>query len=627
MNVFKSFLGVRHEYMELNGNLHAEYERGQAEMLTVNPKLFWGIVNRRRGTSGVPRTTRYGDKTANNDKETAELFADFFQSVFTNGTSTVNLPVGPSPARLSNICLTEDDVLKGLLSLDINKGAGPDLIPNTFLKSLAPHLCSPLLTIFNSSLSSGKFPSSWKSSFVTPIFKSGSRSDVCNYRGVVIQSAIPKLMEKLICNKIEVTVADLIHPAQHGFEKGRSTCTNLALYVSSILDNMQNGGQVDAVYTDFAKAFDRVNHQILLRKLELYGVDGNLIKWLGSYLHGRSQRIRLQSCTSREFYVGSGVPQGSHLGPLLFTIFINDLCHQLKSSRFLLYADDLKLYQRIDSRDDMNGLQGDLSILSDWCRSNDMSLNVNKCEVISFSRRNAPEIFQYEIGGTLLRRVELVKDLGVLLDSKLTFKQHIDHTVSKAKSTLYLVKQLAKTFDCPYVTKRLYQSLVRPILEYCCVIWSPCFDCDVRRLESVQKQFLLFALRTQHWTHRFVLPPYAARLTLLDLDSLVDRRKLAALSFVHNCLENVTHVPELSNQLYLNVPSRVVRSANVPRLKLPRMATTVFAENGPVRRCISVFNNYGNCYRPGESLEKFKRSVRNAFILERKENLTSIGYL
>lgn len=607
------FLRCSDEFQLLNAQLYGNYLQGMATELKNDPKSFWKFVNKKRSVSGLPMTMHLDGTECNDTKNKADLFAKFFSTVFSPKDESFNPDVNSQPI-LSNIEFTTDDVEKVLRNLDINKGAGPDMIPNNILKFLSSSLAVPLQYIFNNSLATGKFPSIWKDSFVTPIFKSGDRDNIRNYRGVALQSAIPKAFEQLVVPVLDSTFQHLLKPQQHGFREGHSTITNLMTFADHVLNCMNNGGQVDTVYLDFAKAFDRVDHNLLLQKLNGLGISGALLAWLTSYLDDRPLRVRIGSVNSFSFTASSGVPQGSHLGPLLFILFINDIGNVIDGCESLWYADDVKLFKKIESTADHGTVQSCINSIVDWCSRNKMQLNADKCEVITFTRCRRPLLADYFINGQQIKRAKVVNDLGVLFDDQLNFKAHIDHTITRSKSLLGFVKRQAKEFQCPYVTKSIYTCLVRSVLEYGCIVWSPMYDGDIKRLESVQKQFLLFALRGLGWRHSFLLPSYTARLSLLNMDSLEDRRKLLCCSFVHNYLSGAVAA---SFDFVFDQPLRNTRSTTVPKLKRQPLVRSRYVDNSPSRRCIQLFNEFCAVFVPGGSLGAFKRNMREKFRRQR----------
>jgi len=276
-----------------------------------------------------------------------------------------------------------------------------------------------------------------------------------------------KIFERLVFNNVKSN----IHHTQHGFFEKRSTQTNLMEYVSTVADAIVAGGQVDTIYTDFAKAFDKVDHGILLFKLCSFGVPTNLVEWFSTYLRNRSQFVVIGGSRSDRIVPSSGVPQGSILGPLLFIIFINDLLASLSSCSG--FADDLKLYKTISSIYDCNLLQEDLLKIVEWCERNKMVLNVYKCAVMSTTHGHNKIMYPYAIGNEQLKRFSTKKDLGVIMDDKLSFNEHVDEITRKCYRTLDFIFRCGRYFSRQSSMRLLYLSLVRNRLEYCSTVWNP----------------------------------------------------------------------------------------------------------------------------------------------------------
>ena len=233
---------------------------------------------------------------------------------------------------------------------------------------------------------------------------------------------------------------------QFGFLNKKSAELNLITFVNHLSDVLDGGGEVDAIYTDFSKAFDRVNHKILINKLETAGIQGTLLEGLTSYLSDRFQTVKLNDYRSKNIPNPSGVPQGSHLGPFLFLLFVNDISDCFRFAKFLCYADDLKCYLTISSLEDCIKLQSDLDRLDEWCEINAMDLNILKCHTITFTRKINRIDFKYNIKGTPLSQVSSVRDLGVIVDFTLSFVDHIDTIVSRALGVLGFIKRNTSQF-------------------------------------------------------------------------------------------------------------------------------------------------------------------------------------
>jgi Reverse transcriptase (RNA-dependent DNA polymerase) len=481
-------------------------------------------------------------------------------------------------------------------------------IPPLILKNCASAFALPLCLIFNRSLSTCVFPDKWKVSFVTPIFKSGRRNEVANYRGIAILSAIPKLFELLVYRSMYDDLRQLISVNQHGFVKNRSTVSNLLEYSSFILNAMESGCQVDSVYTDFSKAFDKVRHCLLLEKMSI-GLEPAKCLWLGSYFSGRIQRVRIGDSVSKDIRVTSGVPQGSHLGPLCFIWFINELAELFQFVRVLFYADDMKLFLPVQGFQDCLKMQSDLNRLAEWCEKNALPLNVGKCKTISFSRSRHPVQFPYKLGEDVLERVHSISDLGVIMDRKMSFSEHIDMMVGKALAMLGFIRRVSGEFRDPYTLKALYMSLVRPKLEYAGCVWNPLYGVHVNRIERVQRKFIRFALRDLGWTDMHDLPPYENRCALLNIDTLFKRRAVACIMFIFDVLSGRVSSPNLLSMVNVNVPQYQTRGGEFLRVGFHR---TNYAAHGPLNNASRQFNEVIGLFDFNLTRNQFLNRVRLA---------------
>ncbi|KAI5727805.1 hypothetical protein M8J77_007187 [Diaphorina citri] len=567
------FSSLRSRCCFLNRKFYKEYMKKSDRSLKTNPRFFWKFVNMTRKTDGLPKNMFLGNETSSSGQESANLFAKSFSSAYI--TSDASVPDYPLLDRLdfNGVSFSSVEVFRALSSLPLKFSSGPDNVPPYILRKCASCLADPLSILFNKSLLSGKFPSSWKSSFVFPIHKSGDRSNISNYRGVCIQSAIPKVLDKLVSSKLSFACRHFICDQQHGFTAKRSTSTNLLCYQQDILSSFQAGNDVHAVYTDVAKAFDRVNTAFLIAKLRSYGIGESFLTWLESAFHGRTQRVKIGDCVSASICVTSGVGQGSHSGPLFFSLFFNDLPNFIRHSRFQMYADDVKMYRSVSDFEDCTLLQQDLDSFYRWLNFNGLQLTLHKCAFIYFSRRREAVTYQYHLDSQPLNQVDVIQDLGVLLDSKLSFSVHIENLCMRSHRLLGYVFRSSKglSFDS---FKLLYLSLVRSLLEYACVIWSPYYNVYGDMLDRVQKRFLWYS------TTRF---PQSQ----VDIESLSDRRVRADTRFLQNLIRGSIDCTKLLDTVTLTCHRRLRREDTfyVPKCK------TNYLYYSPLNRMLRTAND------------------------------------
>ncbi|CAB4010566.1 Hypothetical predicted protein [Paramuricea clavata] len=293
-------------------------------------------------------------------------------------------------------------------------------------------------------------------------------------------------------------VIHLITPSQHGFLRNRSCITQLVQVLHSVGQYLDKNLQSDIIYLDFAKAFDSVDHQILLRKLKSYGVTGRLLDWFRDYLSGRTQRVFVEGVPSSWVPVISGVPQGSILGPILFAVFINDLPEVISNgSSEAMYADDTKLFRNINSTTDGDCLQESLSNLDTWSHDNNIKFNALKCKVLSVTRKKYPVTYNYHLGSSSLLRVRKEKDLGIIVTDNLLWNSHIQMITAKANKMLGLLKRTCPLLTETKIRRSLYLSLVKSKLCYGTEIWSPSNVSLKVKIERIQRRATRWILRSR----------------------------------------------------------------------------------------------------------------------------------
>lgn len=290
----------------------------------------------------------------------------------------------------------------------------------------------------------------------------------------------------------------------------------------------------------------------------------------------------------------------------MFTLTINDICLAIDSEK-TMFADDLKFYRIIKSNSDSEALQNDLNSLAEWCVANKMQINVKKTKVLSLYRGEVGVIHQYSLGNSKIERVTSIRDLGIIVDRALTFKEHLSVTVSKGLTTLGFLIRNSKDFDDVYVLKTIYCSLVRSILEYGIQIWAPRQIGEIRLLESVQRKFIRYALRSLPWNDPIRLPPYASRCKLINLEILSDRSEMLRKMFVFDVLQGNIECSSLVAALPIHAPSRILREYEF--LRIPNDGHRSFFN--PLVECCRLFNSAYDMFDFSISKIMFKNRLRN----------------
>ena len=388
---YTKYTKVRNNCAKLIRKGKRKQERTLALECKKNPKNFWKHVQGKiKHRVGICPLQKDNGQLAIRDDDKANTLNEFFSSVFTR-ENNLNIPaideaVNSNGITLADIRVTPTAVIDILGKLNKDKAQGPDRIPPRVLIELRQSLGVPLSIIFNQSLETGRIPLDWKKAEVTAIFKKGRKSTAGNYRPVSLTCVICKVLETIIRNAMvqHMDEYNLYSNSQHGFRKGRSCTTQLLQVMETLTQFIDEGKNIDIIYLDFRKAFDQVPHKRLLSKLSSYGFTGMVLNWISHFLSDRTQKVRIGDKYSREAKVLSGIPQGSILGPILFTIFINDLPTDI-SSNCNIFADDTKIFN-IEGNCDI--IQHDLNRMQEWSSKWLLYFNADKCKVLHIGRSN-----------------------------------------------------------------------------------------------------------------------------------------------------------------------------------------------------------------------------------------------
>lgn len=389
------------------------------------------------------------------------------------------------------------------------------------------------------------------------------------------------IFEKLIKNELLSKLSHVISPTQHGFVPNRSTTTNLLEYTSYIAHQLDKSLEVHTIYTDLSKAFDTVDHNLLLTKLRNYGISGQVLKWLGSYLVNRKVQVSFNGSNSIEFTPTSGVPQGSVLGPLLYVLFTNDL-PDCVGCRILMYADDIKLYGVVGRQEDCRALQANVDAFVSWCETNRLTINVEKCASVVFSKKHTSHAYDYNIKGQSLKRTGVVEDLGITFDSHLSFNQHYRKICAKGYKNTGFVMRLTKEFNNVSCMKTLFNAITRSALEYASTIWSPYHRTHSHEIERIQKKFTRYLFFKMNHSKR----EYADRLKILNMISLENRRKVNDMLILYRLVNG--HIPNPAEPFRLRATPYSAR--RLPSFEIPAVKTGIGQSTHPINRCLRIFN-------------------------------------
>ena len=586
------------------------YEESLALSLKTNPKAFHKYIRSKKVAPPSIGPLKHRGSVVTDKGSMAEIFVSSFASVFSS-SNAVPLPHQECRARLQEVDVSLEEISVLLSRLDVSSSMGPDGVHPRLLKS-CPAIAQPLYLIFNNSLRSGRLPQDWKVSEVVPIFKKGTRCDPLNYRPISLTSVCCKTLERAIASQLVEFLEsnNVLSDDQYGFRKGRSVEEQLLLTYDSVSSWYDEGSVADVVLFDFAKAFDVVDHRILLSKLQLIGIGGNVLAWLESFLCNRSMYVSVGGSKSSSTRVISGVPQGSVLGPLLFLIHVNYLPSYIRNL-CKIFADDLKLYLKIRAATitslavGVSSCQRDIDIIVRVAESWGLFFNISKCVGMRFHRRwvdwdTLGALNRYYLKGQEIKFVTSHKDLGVVIDPSLRFHLHVRSVAAKASgiASNFLRSTLSRS---PGFMLSILKAHIRPLLEFSSPVWNTGFIGDLRALEQVQRRWTREIEGMEGLT-------YGERLSRLNLYSVRGRLLRADLILCWKIFHGVSSIaPTDIFSLDHRPGNRGHRFKVQHRFVVSEARRRFFSV-----RCASTWNSLPDLAVSASTLQSFKAALHGA---------------
>ena len=512
--------------LEIHDCIRKEREEKEKEVIAkikINPRAFYTYAKKhcKTHTSVGPLADEH-NKLHSDPTTMCNILQSQYQKAFSDPKSGIKKPPEnehQDVPTLENIIFTEKDIIEAINDVPVHSAPGPDKITSKFLKECKNEIAPALLIIWRTSLETGEIPDILKKQSIVPIYKKGSKAVPANYRPISLTSHITKLFERVLRKHIVAYLENnhILHKSQHGFRPGRSCLTQLLHHIDSILSILESNQNADVIYLDLSKAFDKVNHLILLHKLELTGITGKILNWLKNFLTNRTQQVVIDGATSNPAKVQSGVPQGTVLGPVLFIVYMNDLHNVIKNSLLKCFADDSKIIKSIQNLEDREKLIEDLEAVLQWTEDNSMKFNADKFQLLQHGRDN--ELKQpYNLpGDQILEQSKTVKDLGINVAEDLKWRYHINILTNDATSFANWILRTIKSRETD-VMLTMFKTYVLSRLEYTSPLWNPWLICDITKVEAVQRSFTakIAGLDNQD---------YWQRLSSLKLYSLQRRRE------------------------------------------------------------------------------------------------------